>query len=122
MRHVSDEQLLRRFEKLLAEDGCYTYDSIKAALAAGDMQSFRHGRSWAITRVLDFPLKRVLQCSYVVGFLEDLDGLAERLEEFAKSIGAAEIRAAGRKGFVKHFSRFGWKQGKTIFVKELHNG
>lgn len=83
------------------------------------MQSFVEKDSWAVTQILDFPRRRMLECIWAVGDIEDAMRLEHRVEDFAIEIGATVIRAFGREGFKKFADIHGWKTSQRIYYKEI---
>ncbi|HJY89163.1 MAG TPA: hypothetical protein VJ255_02755, partial [Candidatus Acidoferrum sp.] len=74
----------RKLERVLARmGGLYTLHDILSAIADGRMQSFAEGDSWAITRIMDHPRGRSLEIFAVVGGLDDLRVLHDRLVIYA---------------------------------------
>lgn len=109
----------RSFLKMLEKDGLYYPEDIRRMIDDGEMQSFVENSSWAITRVLDFPRMRVLECCYVVGLRSDLNGLQSQMEIFARDNGCRQIRAIGRSGWSRLCEGFDWKLRSARFTKEL---
>ena len=96
--------------------GLYTLHDILEAIAAGRMQSFAEENSWAITRVLDHPRGRSLEIFAVVGGLDDLRALHDKVLTYAFEIGATVITAYGRKGWLADAQRRGWRVKARSFV------
>lgn len=97
----------------------YTVQDILDEIRIGKLQSFAVGDSWAVTQVVDFPRRRMLEVFLVVGHLRDIDALSHKVEEFAVESGATVIRCFGRDGFEKVASKHGWTSGQRIYYKEL---
>ena len=96
--------------------GLYTPQDILAAIAANKMQSFVEGDSWVITQVGLFPRGKVLEVIAVVGGLDDLRVLHDRILDYARDIGASVIQAYGRKGWLPDAVKRGWKVKARSFV------
>jgi hypothetical protein len=99
----------------------YTFDEIMDGIYAGKFQSFAHGDTWCVTRVYDFPRKRVLDIFLVVGNIGEFHILEEQVTEYAKGIGANKMTATGRLGFEGYLDR-GWKKTAVVYDKELDDG
>lgn len=110
-------QLLRR--ALKAGGDTHTVEDILQEISGGKKQSFVHGSTWAITQVLDFPRKRVLELFMVVGKGCELSLLEEDIIKFAREIGADFIRTQGRPGWRKHAKAMGWEHTHSVFVKRI---
>jgi len=113
MIHPYHRKLARVLDRM---GGLYTLHDILDAIAAGRMQSFMEGDSWAITRVMDHPRGRGLEIFAVVGDLDDLRILHDRLMTYAFEIGARVITAYGRKGWLNDAQQRGWKVKARSFV------
>jgi hypothetical protein len=113
MIHPYHRKLARVLDRM---GGLYTLHDILDAIAAGRMQSFMEGDSWAITRVMDHPRGRSLEVFAVVGSIDDLRVLHDRLMTYAFEIGATVIKAYGRKGFLNDAQQRGWKVKARSFV------
>jgi hypothetical protein len=104
---------------LRAGGDTHTVEDILIEINAGKKQSFVHGSTWAITQVLDFPRKRVLELFMVVGKGCELALLEDRIVQFAKDIGADFIRTQGRTGWRKRAKEMGWEHTHSNFVKRV---
>lgn len=80
------------------------------------MQSFVEGNSWAITRICDYPRAKVLEIFAVVGDIDDLRILHDRVMTFAAEIGAGVIQSYGRKGWMHDAEKRGWHVKSRSFV------
>lgn len=101
---------------LAKQGGFYTFEDIVDAVILGRMQSFSLNDTWVVTQVIDFPRKKVLDIVFVIGELEDLIALEDKIEEFRREIQADMLIATGRLGWMrKHFK--GWKPVSANFVK-----
>jgi hypothetical protein len=113
MIHPYHKKLARVLDRM---GGLYTVQDILDKIASGHMQSFTQGDSWAITRVMDHPRGRCLEIFAVVGSLEDLRILHDRVVIYALEIGAKVITAYGRKGWLNDAQRRGWRIKARSFV------
>lgn len=96
--------------------GLYTVSDILKNISCGRMQSFVENNSWAITQIVDFPRKRVLEIFAVIGDLEDLRVLHDRIIEYAADLPADVVVAYGRKGWLPDAKRRGWRIKARSFV------
>jgi hypothetical protein len=114
------EEMQRKLDRALQEaHECFTVQDILTNIRDGSMQSFAVGDTWAVTQIIDFPRRRVLDVFMLVGNMEDFDGIHEKVENFAREIGATAIRAFGREGFGSFADANGWKSTQRIYYKEL---
>lgn len=121
MKHVKHPLQLRVEKMLKRYGGFYNFQDILKCIADGAMQSFVLGDSWAVTQVLTFPRKTVLNVVFVVGTLEELELLSADLEFWAKERGIEYGMANGRSGWTRKAFP-GWKLTSATFVKDFSNG
>lgn len=118
--HKPIEYRLAQVERALEQmGGTHSLQDILAFLEDGTMQSFAVGPTWAVTQVLDFPRKRVLEIFMIVGDFQDLQELFDALETFAKAKACDIIRAYGRPGWSKHSRPRGWRDDTRVYIKEV---
>jgi hypothetical protein len=96
--------------------GLYLASDILRLVREGRMQMFAEGDSIAVTQICNFPRGKVLEIIAVVGDINDLRTLHDRLLIFAAEIGASVIQAFGRKGFMPDAERRGWRVKARSFV------
>jgi hypothetical protein len=107
----------RKLARVLDRMGAYfTPQDILSAVAIGKMQSFVEGDSWAVTQIAQFPRAKVLEILVVVGKLDELRVLHDRIMDFAAEIGASVIQAYGRKGWFADAASHGWKVKAKNYV------
>lgn len=99
--------------------GLYDLQDIFDRIADGRFQSFFVGDSWAITQVIDFPKKRVLHLFLLVGDNKDFQALEHKLEDFAVEQKVHFMRADGRLGWRRKMNDYGWKEVRSVFIKEM---
>ena len=118
--HDNTAAMLKKMERALREGGgTHTLQDLLDEIHAGTKQSFARGSTWAITQVLDFPRKRVLELFMVVGIGCELALLEEDIVAYAHEIGADFIRTQGRRGWKNKAKEMGWKHTHNIFIKEI---
>lgn len=110
--HKIDEQL----EKA---GGLYHWSDIAAALEAGELQSFTVNDSFVVTRICEFPRKRVLDIVMFVGNIEDRDELDEAVASFGRKHGCSMMITDGRDGWTKYNDAMGWIKTSTRFRKDI---
>lgn len=111
--HPYHQRLARVLDRM---GGVYLVSDILEAIAAGRMQSFAHGDTWAVTKVVDFPRARMLEILAVVGDHEQSRRLHERIINYAKENGIALIQAYGRRGWLPDANANGWKVKTTSYL------
>ena len=108
----------RKLARVLYRDGrlLHAAGRPRRAIAAGKMQSFVEGDSWAITQIAVFPRAKVLEILVALGDLDELRILHDRVLAFAEEIGASVVQAYGRRGWMADAARRGWKVKARSFV------
>jgi hypothetical protein len=104
--HPYHRKLARVLERM---GGFYTPQDVLTAIAAGKMQSFVEGNSWAITQIAVFPRAKVLEILIALGDLDELRILHDRIFDFAVKEDIGIVQAYGRKGWRSDAERRGWK-------------
>lgn len=108
---------LKKLDRILDRmGGLYTAKDIIDQINLGRMQSFLQGDSWVITRIMDHPRGRSLEIFAVVGNVDDLRILHDRIVMYGFEIGAKVITAYGRKGWLPDARRRGWTVKARSFV------
>lgn len=115
-----NELMMRRLQRALFYAGnTHTLSDILSEVHSGQMQSFCVGDSWAVTRILDTPRRRVLEIFMAVGMLDDMPELERQIEVFAKEHSVTLMRTFGRRGWLETGKSLGWKPRQTVFIKEI---
>jgi len=111
---------LRQLQRALDEAGnTHNLHDILNDISTGEMQSFAENDSWAVTRVIDCPNKRIVEIFLVMGDEKDMPGLEEKVRWFAQQQGATMIRAIGREGWARRAPKRGWKVGLRLYTTEV---
>lgn len=111
--HPYHKKLARTLERM---GGVYTVSDILAAIAAGRMQSFAEGDSWAITQVIQFPRARMLEILIALGDIEECRILHDRILQYARDNDISLIQAYGRRGWLADAESHGWKVRTTSYL------
>lgn len=111
--HPYHKKLARMLERM---GGIYSVSDIMAAIAAGEMQSFVEGDSWAITKIVEFPRARMLEIMFALGDFHECWELHDRILQFASDNDIPLVQAYGRKGWVKGAVLDGWKVKTTSYL------
>lgn len=101
--------------------GLYNFADIVGMLEDGEMQMFAEGNSICVTKVADFPRKRMLDIVLVYGNIEEVLKLQNRVYEYAKEVEADLIGTMmGRTGWESQMLKGdGWRVAGTVYLKEL---
>lgn len=97
----------------------HSLEDIIALIQNGEMQSFVEGDTWAVTQLIDFPRRRVLEVFLVVGDMDAALKLYDQVMAFAQASGSDIVRCYARDGWGKWAKPRGWTNGQRVFVKEI---
>ena len=116
---ITDSFMMRKMARALQQsNNLYNLNDIKKMLSDGSAQGHVVGDTWAVTQVHDWPARRSVNILVVVGNLEDSLKLEEKIENWAKDIGANLITGVGRDGWW-NFRTPGWKKTGTLYSKDI---
>ena len=117
--NISDPKMLKKMERAFRlNDYLYDLNDIDDGLNSGDMQGHVEGDTWAVTQVHNWPKRRSVNILFVVGNLDESLKLENKIEQWAKSIGADMLTGIGRDGWWEHRSS-GWRKVGTLFAKDI---
>lgn len=108
-------------------NGRWTMQTLLIALKEGKQQLWivyeqdEAIKGVATTEILSYPNKKMLGIQYLGGRDLDTWGLSflEMAEDFAKAVKCSGIEATARKGFMKWFKEYDYKDAYTVFEKEI---
>lgn len=107
-----------RLDKMLEDSGgLYVFEDIVGMIHTGQMQSFADGDNWVVTQVNKFPQKTVLDVVLVIGELDAILKMEDRLVAYKEEVGADVIIATGRLGWSKAHPE-NWKPVSVNFVRQ----
>lgn len=113
------EHMRKKMERALKHaNDCYDLDDIENALMQGKMQGHVIGNTWALTQVHDFPQKRSIEITFVVGDLLESIEMEKYLTDWARAMGANMITAVGRDGWWERRTE-GWRKVGTLYAKDI---
>lgn len=117
---ASSPKRLHQLRRALREAGdTHDLTDILADITCGHMQSFVCHESWAITRLVLCPKKKVVEIFLVIGDDADMPELEAQVKRFARLEGATMIRAMGREGWAKRAPERGWMVGPRLYLTEV---
>lgn len=115
-------QIQRAIDKSTGE---LAIQDVRQRLETGDMGLLCiDGRAWCVVEFMDYPQYRSLKVVYLAG--EDmavwLPDLLQFLERWAMENDMRYIEQAGRPGWERILSDYGYRKTYTIMTKELSHG
>jgi hypothetical protein len=96
--------------------GTQDLDDVKRQLESGEMQLILGQKSAVVTQISAFPNKTFINIVLAGGDLEELKGIANKIEDASRKAGLDGVIIVGRKGWGKVLD--GYKTFATIFMKE----
>lgn len=114
------QEIIKRIEKALVLGGStHTWEDVRFALLEGKMQIFWNDFGACITEICVTPQLRYLNCFVVAGKLPEVMELHDQVENHALSAGCAYMITSARKGWKTVLPKFGWKDTRSVFVRDL---
>lgn len=78
------------------------------------MQLWANDKAAAITEIIDFPQKRVLNVFLAGGDMEHLMDMLDSAKAWGKGEGCSEIIMSGRKGWLRVLDKQGWSDKFSV--------
>jgi hypothetical protein len=116
MKPDREQQLHEALERM---GNTHSLQDILAEINAGTMQSFVEGETWAVTRVIQFPQRKVLEIIWVIGDMPDAVKLHDVVMAYAAEQGCDLIRTFARDGWQQWAKKRGWQNGMRVYVREV---
>lgn len=90
--------------------GGFDISDVFERVAQGKFLLWTRQNSAAVTEIVSYPRKRVVNVALAGGNLDELEDMAPAIYEWAKSIGINSIFVSGRKGWKRTFlSKWGFR-------------
>lgn len=100
--------------------GGFDISDVFDKVAQGDFHLWTRQNSAAVTEIVSFPKKQVINIALAGGNLDELKDIANSVVEWAKSQGINSVFVSGRKGWQRTFlSDMGFKP--RYYILELEN-
>lgn len=96
--------------------GTQELGDVKRQLESGEMQLIVGKKSAVVTQISAFPNKTFINIVLAGGDLEELKGIAARIEDASREAGLDGVVIVGRRGWGKVLD--GYKVFATVFIKE----
>jgi len=117
------QRRIAQVEEALAFMGhTHSLQDVLGMIATGELQSFAEGNTWALTHIIDFPRRRVLEIFLVVGDIEEAERLHDVVIAYGRAHGCSLVRTFGRAGWAHRAKAHGWTTGMCVFMKEIPDG
>lgn len=93
--------------------GTHEWEDIIEGVAAGYMQLWCNQEAAAITEIVKFPRKTVLNVFLAGGDMDQLLEMLESAKHWGKLQGCDAISMSGRRGWLRVLNKHGWDDGFT---------
>lgn len=99
--------------------GTHDFDDIVEGVKSGMMQFWPASDAAAITEIVTFPKKKVLNIFLAGGNMDTIVDMNESAEHFAQLNGCSGMTIAGRKGWSRVLKQKGYSEAFTILRKDI---
>ncbi len=103
-------------------DDSHSFEDIKRAVEAGELQFWPGLSSVVITEVVKLPRYKALNLFLAGGNVLELQAMLPEIEQFARHVGADRMTLAGRKGWVRSFLKTEGYAEKMVVLEKKFNG
>lgn len=97
----------------------HTWDDIVQGIREFRFQLWTGERAAAITEIIDYPRKRVLNVFLAGGDKDELLEMLESARAFGRANGCASLTMAGRQGWQRVLNKHGWKPAFLVMSDDL---
>jgi len=98
----------------------YTIDDIEDKIRHGFFHLWPGKNSAMITELVNLPQERVYNLLFAGGKYDEIEGIIEQIEVFARAIGCSKLMGGGRPGWHRKIKHLGFKRDfiltKTLWV------
>lgn len=99
--------------------GTHEWEDIVAGVVSTKMQLWANERGAAVTEIIAFPRKQVLNVFLAGGEMDQVLEMLESAREWGKAQGCSAISMSGRRGWLRVLNRHGWNEQFTTMSSEL---
>lgn len=118
---ITDPVMLRNVNRLIRDgNNCYTLDDIMVEVEKGTMQSHVFGNTWVLTQVHEWPQRKSVDLTFVVGHADEFLENLPKLYGWAHEIGADLMTGSGRDGWTRKLLP-GWHRMGSLYSKDLRD-
>lgn len=99
--------------------GTHSFDDVKAGILSGYMQIWPAERGVAVTEIISYPRRKVLNVFLAAGEMDQLLDMIDAATDWGRSQGCNAMTMTGRKGWLKILGAQGWRQTHIQMEREL---
>lgn len=97
----------------------HTFQDVVEGIAEGRMQLWAAAEGCAVTEIVVYPRKKVLNIFLAGGKLDSLREMAPDMRRWAEAQGCASATLTGRRGWVRALAKDGWRELWTTLETEI---
>lgn len=99
--------------------GTHTFEDVVQGIVDRRMQLWPGERSAAVTEILSFPRKKVLNTFLAGGDMDELMLMMRDAQKWARAQGCDTMTMSGRKGWLRVLNKHGWQEAYATMAVEL---
>lgn len=99
--------------------GCYSFDDVAQGIMEGRMQLWAGPDGCAVTEILMYPQRKLLNLFLAGGSMEQLLDMEKDAITWAKAQGCDGLSLSGRKGWTRALKERGWNTLHTTLIREF---
>jgi hypothetical protein len=104
---------------LAHSNGTHDFESVRAAILAGEMQLWPAPKSAAVTEVVEYAKKKVINVFLAGGDLDEITRGIDSVAAWAKAHGCDSMTIAGRKGWTRVLDKHGFAPAFVVMERAL---
>jgi len=93
-------------EPAVAYQQAYTIDDVEDKIRHGYFHLWPGKNSAMVAELINFPQERVYNLLFASGKFDEIEGIIEQIEVFAKTIGCTKLMGGGRPGWKRKIKRY----------------
>lgn len=99
--------------------GTHDFDDVFNAVLDGRMQLWPTTRGCAVTEIVVYPKKKLLNVFLAAGELDQVTGGIEAVAAWAKAQGCDGMIMSGRRGWERILGKRGWARLHSVMTREV---
>ncbi len=99
--------------------GTHLYEDVERAILEGRMQIWPTERGCAVTEIIGFPRKKVLNCFLAGGEMGAITDMLDAAKDWGRAQGCTGLTLAGRHGWERVLKHKGFKKTMTVLEVEI---
>jgi hypothetical protein len=100
-------------------NGTHDFESVRDAILAGTMQLWPASKSAAVTEVVEYAKKKVINVFLAGGDLDEITHGIDSVAAWAKEQGCDSMTIAGRKGWIRVLDKHGFAPSFVVMERAI---